>query len=62
MYILTTFYFQKNEGDRGLKQVSTYKKCYEIKKISTSLLFVEEGGAGGGGGGGDAIFTKKKTT
>ena len=50
MYILSTFYFQKkNEGGRGHKQISTYKTCYEIKKISTSLLSVEGWGGGGGG-------------
>ena len=54
MYILSTFYFQKNEGGRGLKQISTYKTCYEIKKISTSLLSVE-----GVEGKEDAILQKK---
>ena len=46
---LAHFIFKKNEGGRGLKQISTYKTCYEIKKISTSLLSVEEGGEGKGG-------------
>ena len=50
MYILSTFYFQKNVGGRGLKQIFTYKTCYEIKKMSTSLLSVEGGGGGGRGG------------
>ena len=59
MYILSTFYLKKNGGGRGHKQISTYKTCYEIKKMSTSLLSVG-GGEGQGGGGGDAIFTKKK--
>ena len=49
---LAHFIFIKNEGGRGQKQISTYKTCYEIKKISTSLLSVE-GWCGG------AIFTKK---
>ena len=52
---LAHFIFKKNEGGRGLKQISTYKTCYEIKKISTFLLSVE----GGGRASGDAIFTKK---
>ena len=52
---LAHFIFKKNEGGRGLKQISTYKTCYEIKKISTSLLSVEGGMARG-----NAIFTKKK--
>ena len=56
MYILSTFYFKKNRGARGRKQISTYKTCYEIKKISTSLLSVEGGERQGGE---DAIFTKK---
>ena len=46
---LAHFIFKKNEGGRGRKQMSTYKTCYEIKKISTSLLYVE--GAEGRGGG-----------
>ena len=37
IYHLSTFYFQKNEGGKGHKQIST-KTCYEIKKISTFLL------------------------
>ena len=45
---LAHFIFKKNEGGRGLKQISTYKTCYEIKKISTFLLSVE-GGEGQGG-------------
>ena len=48
---LAHFIFKKNEGGRGRKQISTYKTCYEIKKISTSLLTVEGSGGGGGGGG-----------
>ena len=44
---LAHFIFKKNEGGRGLKQISTYKTCYEIKKISTSLLSVEGMGEGG---------------
>ena len=56
MYILSTFYLKKNGGGRGRKQISTYKTCYEIKKMSTSLLSV---GGGEWQGGGDAIFTKK---
>ena len=52
---LAHFVFKKNEGGRGLKQVPTYRTCYEIKKISTSLLSVEEGGGGGG-----QNFKKKK--
>ena len=56
---LAHFIFKKNEGGRGLKQISTYKTCYEIKKISTSLLSVEGGGVGGARARGDAIFTKK---
>ena len=43
---LAHFIFKKNEGGRGLKQISTYKTCYEIKKISTFLLSVEGGGKG----------------
>ena len=49
-YVYTTlahFIFKKNEGGRGRKQISTYKTCYEIKKISTSLLSVEGMGEGG---------------
>ena len=53
---LAHFIFKKNEGGRGLKQISTYKTCYEIKKISTSLLSVEGEEARAMG---DAIFTKK---
>ena len=48
---LAHFIFKKNEVGRGRKQISTYKTCYEIKKISTSLLSVEGGGAVGGDGG-----------
>ena len=59
MYILSTFYLKKNGGGRGHKQIATYKTCYEIKKMSTSLLSV--GGGEGQEGGGDAIFTEKKT-
>ena len=44
IYHLSTFYFQKNEGGRGRKQISTNKTWYEIKKISASLLCVERGG------------------
>ena len=44
---LAHFIFKKNEGGRGRKQISTYKTCYEIKKISTSLLSLERGGKGG---------------
>ena len=51
---LAHFIFKKNEGGRGLKQISTYKTCYEIKKISTSLLSVE-----GVEGKEDAILQKK---
>ena len=58
MYILSTFFLKKNGGGRGRKQISTYKTCYEIKKMSTSLLSV--GGGEGQEGGGDAIFTQKK--
>ena len=43
---LAHFIFQKNGDGSGRKQISTYKTCYEIKKISTSLLSVE--GEGGG--------------
>ena len=59
MYILSTFYFQKNVGGRGHKQISIYKTCYEIKNISTSLLSVE-GGWRGGGAGGQFLQKKKK--
>ena len=58
MYILSTFYFQKKmrvAGGRGRKQISTNKTCYQIKKISTSLLSVE----GVGRARGEAIFTQK---
>ena len=54
---LAHFIFKKNEGGRGRKQISTYKTCYEIEKMSTSLLSVEV--AEGQGGGGGAIFSKK---
>ena len=62
MYILSTFYFKKNRGARGRKQISTSKTCYEIKKISTSLLSVERGEEQGGSGGGvgGCNFYKKK--
>ena len=40
---LAHYIFKKNEGGRELKQISTYKICYEIKKISTFLLSVEQG-------------------
>ena len=40
--------FKKNEGGRGHKQISTHKTCYEINKISTSLLSAEGEGWGGG--------------
>ena len=44
---LARFIFKKNEVGRGRKQILTYKTCYEIKKISTSLLSLERGGKGG---------------
>ena len=57
---LAHFIFKKNEGGRGLKQISTYKTCYEIKKISTSLLSVEGGeGEGGRARGRGCNFYKK---
>ena len=56
---LAHFIFKKNEGGRGLKQISTYKTCYEIKKISTSLLSVE-GGRGGRVGAGVHFLQKNK--
>ena len=54
---LAHFIFKKSGDGSWRKQISTYKTCYEIKKISTSMLSVE--GGGGGEGRGDAIFTKK---
>ena len=56
MYILSTFYLKKNKGGRGCKQISTYKTCYEIKKIFTSPLSVERGV----GEGGEVQFLQKK--
>ena len=45
---LAHFIFKKNEGGKGPKPISTYKTCYEINKISISLLPVEgEEGKGG---------------
>ena len=43
MYHLSTFRFQKNEGvnKRVAEGVSKYlPKCYDIKKISTFLLYI----------------------
>ena len=44
---LAHFIFKKSGDGSWRKQISTYKTCYEIKKISTSMLSVEGGRAGG---------------